>query len=578
MKTKRKGKKQRKYTRRGGASQTNIENWDPQNENLSQPTGLGYMQNPPNYSLKKIKPLYERAEDRGYEANIEDYDDNNYDEYIEDLILNNHPRTEHGCSVMTLQERLDAIQQEIQHVSANYNKLIQGIADETLGEFISSGSLKKSYSKKTKKWYKNASKRASIYQQTSRNDLMNAFLYLLPSYDYGRKFFILDQNKKNQSPMTVMVQKYEYKMVTELFTKANITDAVLNYGNPQNKDPYQYLKNLLGLMRDGSQLIHHLLQENWHLFLAENEMGDTRYVHSGGNLILLLAGVICYLYDKRNSPDYVKGTYENNILEDIRKDMDDSLTQDDAFDDFYDELHRLMQDPKVRELLKGCTSNISDMDFILMTKDDYVENIERRELFSINELSVYVLNQIVVLAHRENGSPWINQAKSLLTFAGRFNEKWQPYMFINKSGVTPRTMGMMTKPTYALEMEGYRQTSNKIIEVPMYLNRIKQGYAPFYEIPTNISSNLQSEYATKYGECIDLSIGARTNSLYKHKQDNFKMNLYYSINTLLEELSFIIIHNKDDKTPKRIVRHGFLESINNPFFNTLFLIIGNKIT
>jgi hypothetical protein len=113
----------------------------------------------------------------------------------------------------------------------------------------------------------------------------------------------------------------------------------------------------------------------------------------------------------------------------------------------------------------------------------------------------------------------------------------------------------------------------------MYLNRIKQGYQPFFGLDlTNIPQDLQYDYSNKYGECIDLSIGDKTNHLYNHKQENYIHHIYYTLDTVLYELEYILQQGRDDKYDKRMDRFEFLTDINIPSVNMLFQIMGRLIT
>ena len=53
---------------------------------------------------------------------------------------------------------------------------------------------------------------------------------------------------------------------------------------------------------------------------------------------------------------------------------------------------------------------------------------------------------------------------------------------------------------------------------------------------------------------------------------------YYTLDTILYELDFILQQGRDDKYDKRLERFNFLSSINIPSVNTLFQIMGNRIS
>jgi hypothetical protein len=564
------------YNHPNNADEENWKSSENRNE-YSPPSGLGYRDahNVVSSTVRIHKPA-PAAEDEGFNANTEDNANENemdIEDHVEHLIERHHG-TEHGCSRMTLAERLNAVDTELSKVFESYNKLVHGIAEQTMADFLRSRSLKKSYSKKLKKWYKTASRRASIYQLTSEKDLTRAFLYLLPTFDSSKKFWILGTKEDKQSSMHDMIQKYAYKMVTALFTKANITYAVLNY-TPVSSDPYQYLKNLMELMRDGHYMINHLFQTNWNQFLPESAIYFTRYVHSGGNLFVVLAGVLCYLFEHA-----AKDTYEPHMLDKIRKEFNDYLMAQDAFVSFYTDLKKKMDIPAFQQSLKDCTSQISDMDFVLMAPDEYVTHLDNPVLKRMNELSAYVLRQILVFAHRDTSDPEVQISKKLLPFTERFDERWrQSRSFFNMSGIRPASEASILA-IGGTDYPGYRQISNIVPEIPIYLNRLKQGYPFFFEekIAKKIPLEVQKEYYTKYGECLDLSMGVKSNELYSHKQDYFKQDRYYSISNLLEELMVILTRPRDDKTKKREDRRDFLIAINSIHYNALFYIIGQNIS
>jgi len=347
-------------------------------------------------------------------------------------------------------------------------------------------------------------------------------------------------------------------------------------------DQYQYLKNLMNLMRDGSTLINSLFQKYWKKFLKHDPIDITRYFHSGGNLFVILAGILCYLFE--NSYNY---TYEPHILDKIRKEFNDILLAQGMLDAFYNDLDEKMKNPLFKKSLKDCTSQISDMDFVLMAPDEYVADLDNAILKKINTLSAYILRKILVLAHKDIGdpNPDVRISKRLLPFNYMFDKRWrQIRSFFNMSKITAQDKAMIMavgRPDYY----GYRQISNIVPEIPIYLNRLKQGY-PFFldkRISKNIPLKVHKEYYTKYGECLDLSIGVLTNRIYSHKHNNFKVNKYYSIPNLLEELNEILDRPtdepRDDKTTKREDRRDFLLMINNNFlYDILFNIIGQNIT
>jgi hypothetical protein len=516
---------------------------------------------------------YEWDEDTDEDSDDDEQDYENYQDYLEDLTEG----WRQGCTTTTLQEKLHAVNVEIEKVADKYDTLVQGIANQTLGDYVETGSLVSSRSAELSEWHRDASRRASQFQRISESDLNKAFLYLLPSFDSEKKYMILDEND-DDTAMHVMIRYYAYKMITALFTRANITQAVIQYDYTESD--HRFLENLLGVMRSASQITNQYLREEWDGFV-ETPMDQTMYVHSGGNMTVMLAGMICYLHDTWNSPNYRYGQYENTLLDEIRFEFDTELNNIyGGLDDFYLPLtKRMREDEWFGQSIQKNTEKISDIDLIFMGPDYFVDDIHTNGyMFQINELTAYVLRRILVSAHRGDGSRESAIAYHVMPFAGEFDEDWKNFKFSNMSGITPEHTADM-RALNEKDYYGYRQSSNRIDDVPMYLNRIKQGYQPFFGLNlSNIPDDLQYDYANKYGECIDCSIGAKTNDLYNHKQENYIQGNYYTINTLTYELNYILQGPVDDKYEKRKDRYDFLMSINNPFVNTLFQIMGRHIT
>lgn len=501
----------------------------------------------------------------------QDYE--NYQDYIEDLTEG----LDNKCNSTTLQEKLEAVDLEIEKVADTYNKLVQGIADQTLGEFIDTGILQASYSAELSEWHRGASRRANEFQRISEDDLKRAFQYLLPSFDIANKYYVLNENDEDSS-MHVMIKHYAYKMITALFTRSNITYAVIQYD--ETESDHQFLENLLGVMRCASQISNQYLREDWNTFL-EIPMDRTMYVNSGGNMTVMIAGMLCYLYDTWNSGYYQYNTYADTLLDEIRQEFEGKLVAVfGSVDPFYRSLTDLMRgNDEFRNNLKKNTEKISDIDLLFMAPDYFVDNIQTNAyMFQVNELTAYVLRKIMITAHRDDDTQECWNAYHVMPFAGDFDDRWKKFKFSNMSGIREEaTAGMHA--LHEQDYYGYRQSSNRIDDVPMYLNRIKQGYKPFYDLNlSRIPEDLQYEYSNKYGECLDCSIGAKTNPLYNHKQENYMNGNYYTIETLTYELEFILQGPKDDKYNKRLDRYNFLMMVNNQSVNALFQIMGRHIT
>ena len=480
-----------------------------------------------------------------------------------------------SCITTTLEQKLEFVEREIENVSKKYDTLVQGIAEQTLGEFTDDYSLEASHSAELSEWHRNAVGRAREFQRISEVDLTHAFLYLLPGFDTKHKYMVLNQNDAD-TPMHEMIKYYAYKMITALFTRSNITYAVIQYDDTYSD--YQFMENLLSIMSESSQLVNQYLREDWNSFL-EIPMDRTMFVLSGGNLTVMLAGMMCYLHKGWISGHYEYNSYGDTLLEKIRQEFETELVRAyGTVDTFYNWLYEQMRDPWFRNSIRLNTEKISDIDMLFMGPDYMVNRITNPHLFQINELTAYVLRKIMVTAHSNDGSDEFHMAYHLLPFAGSFDENWPRFKFSNFSDIRPETVAGMRELHEDKNYEGYRQTSNLIIDVPMYLNRIKQGYRPFFDLNlTDIPQELRVEYSKKYGECLDCSIGAMTNHLYAHKQSNYIEGMYYTLDTLLYELNYILDGPHDDKYQKRVDRRDFLNRINIDPVNALFQIIAHHL-
>ena len=482
-----------------------------------------------------------------------------------------------ACCITRLQQRLDIINTKISTIHNDYCALIQKLANDVYIEYGINGHLSvedipPSPAKDViLSWIERSRYLLFGYQRLSVDDLKKALFVLLPQFDQQEQIYRFDEGS---SVMNAIIKNYAYKMITSLFTTANITYAVMNYTmDGIHNDTYIYIRNLLSLMKCGSSLINTQLKVNWPHYFNNAYDPKVNYHHSGGNMIVMIAGMLCYLHDKNTRGE----TYVTDILGKIRKMFDDVLGE--YKNAFYAWLTISMSDPGFKQNLYSCTENLSDLDFILFAPETYVNDIQNNELNLLSQLSAKIIRDILNASCSEPPDPC---ARALLPFHKRFDpEIWPAFKYCN---MTQCAVGVHP----GLEIiddcnnHGYRQTSNKILEVPMYLNRLKQGYLPFVQLisqipPEQIPPELHRIYASKYGECIDLSIGTLQSEFYQHKHENWDSGKYYTIETLLWELKKILSNPPDDKTAKRTIRMHFLEQINTTFVNILFKVIAYHI-
>ena len=513
------------------------------------------------------------------------------------------------CCILTLRQRIDIIQEKISDVHSNYMRLIQILASEVLGryaEFIDGPILNlsalpdvqfKDFKEKYMEWQKNAKKLLFGYQRLSESDVENAIIALLPQFDAvpmengDTKFVFVD----GSTMMTALIKNYSYKMITSLFTTGNISVAADMYnaimGEVVLDEEYRYLRNLLSIMHCGSTIINNKLREHWEEHFEGTGISYNRefiYYHSGGNMIVMIAGVLCYLYDMfiRDIPVPPPDSDRYiliDILGKIRR-MFESVLGPENCKEFYDWLKEKMNIPLFRINMRSCTENLSDLDFIFMAPFDHVNTmvLGTEVLSRLHALSARIIREIVISSCRYN--PAVNNinkcARVLMPFHTQFDESWPDFKFCS---LTPHDARFpLHDPPPECNCRGYRQTSSIVNEVPMCLNRLKGGFLLFQGIQMNgmeenEKEDLRNIYKRKYGECVDLSIGIRANTFYEHKHDNYQKKKYYSIDTVFWELALLVHTVKDDKNPKRITRMKFIGEIKIDFMDILFRIIAYYI-
>jgi hypothetical protein len=471
-------------------------------------------------------------------------------------------------------------------------------------------------------WYDDVIERhKGGFQRLQESDIGNAFYLLLPFIDPSEKLRIM-----KDLPFTrikLILQEYLYKVATSLFTKANVTYAVLHYNEyvsappptptPTHQNKYEYLINLMNLMSDASISINTILKDKWDEFVQVPISGSC-YVHSGGNLFLLIAGTLCYLHESQHLPDSV-----SNILENIRQEFHAKIGGEKG--EFYIWLNSLFKEKEFCENVKKITGQISDLDFLFLTLEDrFVSGLTTPDgkianpiTKRISDTSAYILRKICTDAHKLVPSPESVRSKKLLPFAKNptFND-WNIFKMTDFTSISQDIKDQMKRITDDLEIEyttererttgtklkakdkikfstifkGYRQSLSFIPKLPIYLNRIKQGY-PFYPslheatMNTEVSTKEEIfEFAGKYGECLDLSIGDISNKTFNHKQENYKKKNYYSIENLVFELEGILAKAADDKSEKRQCRFDFMTKIikeSKSWSDDLFQTIGFNI-
>ena len=440
-----------------------------------------------------------------------------------------------------------------------------------------------------------------IWQLYNESDIVYAYRLLNEAMYLSKKPSaqeILIANK--------VIDMYKYKIICAYFTKANIFQAIFQI-SPQINSTYQYLENTLQLLSCGVTNINYQLKKQWSTYLGIVPISNSKYVLSGGNIFFVFAGVLCYLYQNLNT--------NNKMLNNIKKHLNVDLFI----------LNELFSDPEFEESMKEILSNQSDLDLLFFSDNDEID--ESR----VNVLSASILRSLLnnnSIIGGESKSKSVRKTLSKLTttikanksrktrkktlpkelkklkkpsyspsklfpFIGKYNDSWGSGRMYNLSNITPVDIKKINNNGKMSQYTGYRQTSSYIKDIGIYLNRIKQGYLLFDNINSSgtcISEKEQKEYKSKYGECIDLSIGiinhdekfsgTQKNTLYEAKRKHYKNKTYYTIDNLSEELRHILTQNTDDKHEKREKRLMFLNKLsekNLTLFNDVLQTIFNHI-
>ena len=396
-------------------------------------------------------------------------------------------------------------------------------------------------------------------------------------------------------------EEYKYKIICGYFTKASISYAIYNYGKPYeniiqtHEQPYRYLENFAQLLNVGISSINYELQTQWDTFVKQppndnssyvkTPYDNSSYVVSGGNIFYLFAGILCYLNNNEEIPD-------KPMLNQIRRDIYGSFKNINDIHNFLNYLKYLFRKTKFNNIMKEILSNVSDLDFLFLSKTMNIVNKEDKYAKDINALSCSILR---TLLHKAKNNSSQFPLKYIFPFMDKYKKKtWGAGRMFNLSNLDKDAMKEINKHSKTMtDYLGYRQSSSYIQELPIYLNRIKQGYYPFNENAANENANEKNkgigptfikpknikDLQTKFGECIDLSIGFTENNLYRNKYEHYLKGEYYSMDCLLQELISITQGASDDKSEKRTIRKEFLTIlIDSPFeYKSVFDIILSSI-
>jgi hypothetical protein len=518
-----------------------------------------------------------------------------FDELIEQITSGSGSN---DCSEHTLLHEIDKninmLDTEIGKMETSYLSMISQKAYDGYLETLKTSDIyipEKRYSREDNAWYENF-KGIYGFQRYNEYDLNQGIKRLMDSYDISRKggYGGLDLTGAPEEIKTLF-ETYRHKIATSLFTKGSISYTIYKFtGSPPlpppplpplplpPPPPYVYLGNLLSIIQIAIENINGELYANWRDYVSSDYDGS-EYVLSGGSIFILFAGVLCYI---NNTPA------SNRIpsLEALRKQVSDELGPK-KYRKFKRDLGMLFGDQPFIKNVKTILSGASDLDFIFMGKTNrfvkFTDNTTGEQPphpgKQISNLSAKVLHRLLDNTHSGKGldSAVRNKVHSLFPFFDLYDAS-----FWNEGRLYDTAQMDITLKTLILDdigkCTGMRQTSTFVKELPIYLNRIKQGYYPLFfnggggilkDRPIKVINKYRKEYKTTYGEGIDLVVGSRKSPLFSGKHDFYKDGDYYTIENFAHELGLILSESRDDKTSKRLARQAFLNKLtDSPYRGT----------
>ena len=525
--------------------------------------------------------------------------DSQMNEFVDNSIKNSTPFY-NSSSLHNIVTNIQAIQYKICNIEKDYEKLLEEKMKEAK-EKEEAGQLTRT---ETMQNWLVKFREIFIWQLYNESDIVYAYR-LLNEFAKSSK----ETPTKEIIIANKVIDMYKYKIICAYFTKANIFQAILQISPPIINQKYQYLENTLQLLSCGVTNINYQLKKQWSSYLGGVPISNSTYVLSGGNIFFVFAGVLCYLYENLNT---------NKMLNIIKTDLEKkhSLAPIQTY------TRQLFSDTEFGESMKEILSNQSDLDFLFFSDNDEIDE-SRVNVLSTAILRSLLSNNSMVGGVNESKQKHIKQNASknpkhtgkkkkgkgkgkailvkepfhsplkLFPFLGTYNDSWGSGRMYNLSNITPVHIKQININGKMSQYTGYRQTSSYIKDIGIFLNRIKQGYLIFDDINSSgecISEQEQKEYKTKYGECIDLSIGiinhdekhpgTQKNILYEAKREHYKNKTYYTIENLSEELRYISAQSTDDKSEKREKRLMFLNKLyekNLTLFNDVLQTIFKHI-
>ena len=485
----------------------------------------------------------------------------NVDDYEEDIIC--------GFNTMhNLEEQLIESNEKICNVENSVRELIQVKAQEVLTNFLEKNHSTTYIPRDTRQWL---TRFRTIYefQRFTENDIKHGIQYMLPTYNPDNEYLI-DLVDENEECIQRLFNEYRFKIITSYFTKASITYAnylfnpytwnrseyelvkEINYGFAN----YHYLNNLFCILSLANQGINTTLNQQWNSYVEELRCNNSSYIHSGGNIFVLLGGILCYIKNREMVTSHTK---MNNIVEKLYQRIGG-----ENYSGFTQYLNHLFEEEDFQYSFQVIMSGLSDMDFLFMSSNEGIfqhrDSSNDTHASDVNALSASILRTILHDTLEGNGT-----YNALFPFMEGYSSEHGRCRMFNNSNINHKNMDKINANGFLSKYFGYRQTSSYIDNINIYLNRIKQAYLPLDEE----CINEYELYIKKYGECIDLVVGSTNNNIFNHKYKLFKEGHIYSIKALFTELEIIRENTLDDKSDKRLQRMYFLQKlIESNFYHT----------
>ena len=486
----------------------------------------------------------------------------NVDEEDEDRIC--------GFNTMhNLEEQLIESNEKICNVENSVRELIQIKAQEVLTNFLEKNHSITYIPRDTRQWL---TRFRTIYefQRFTENDIKHGIQYMLRSYDPDNEYLIDLADYSHEECIQRLFNEYRFKIITSYFTKASITYANFLF-NPYtwNRSTYEfvedinygfvnyhYLNNLFCILSLANQGINTTLNQQWNSYVEELRCNNSSYIHSGGNIFVLLGGILCYIKNKEMVTSHTK---MNNIVQKLYQRIGA-----ENYSGFTQYLNHLFEEEDFQYSFQVIMSGLSDMDFLFMSSNERIfqhsDSSNDTHASDVNALSASILRTILHDTLEGNGT-----YNALFPFMEGYTSEQGRCRMFNNSNINHKNMDKINANGFLSKYFGYRQTSSYIDNINIYLNRIKQAYLPLDEE----CINEYELYIKKYGECIDLVVGSTNNNIFNHKYRLFQEGHIYSIKALFTELEIIRENTLDDKSDKRLQRMYFLQKlIESDFYHT----------